>query len=280
MTFPQHLRVVTPVVNNPAFIRLQHAGLKAFLNTPHEFVIFNDAKDFPDATNYGDTTMRQQIEETCRELLIRCVPVPNGHHRHTGSASHRHADTLRYIMRVAKEEGWGPILMLDSDMFPVAPLRIPAYHAAPMGAFVIQTRGHIRYLWPNLFYLDFSRNPLMRYDALSWDVTPGCDSGGASQTWLTQQEHEGRQPYWIRHLPSCTWGPTDLPPHLRGLLPFFEGDVRNQGSKFWAELYDGVFLHYRAGSNWNGEGPQVHQAMTALLATTYRAFLANPQNPS
>jgi hypothetical protein len=29
-------------------------------------------------------------------------------------------------------------------------------------------------------------------------------------------------------------------------------------------MNDGIFLHYRAGGNWNGEGMTLHNALTAL----------------
>lgn len=305
------MKIVIPVVNSPLFLHLQVEGLRTYMpaDVTYEVVVFNDAKAFADATNYGNPNMRQRITDTCRELGIRCIPVENAHHQYVPSASHRHADTLRLIMKVARAEGWGPMLMLDSDMFPVVPMGplLEAYGGAAAGAFVAQSRsvggGHpLRYLWPNLFFLDMGKADALHLDLLSWDVTPGCDSGGGSQIWLAIQEAASQTEFgdaqavgtkrlqWIQHRPSCQWGPADLEtlPFLAGpLRAFLEGDLRNQGGKFWAELYDGVFLHYRAGSNWNGEGPGIHEPMSELLASSYRRHLAlnslrteNDQNPS
>lgn len=277
------LRVIIPAVNNPLFLHLQVEGLRVYMpkETAYEVIVFNDAKPFPDATNYGDSRMPQYIMEACSKLGIRCIPIENRHHQHIGSASHRHADTLRHIMCMFVSEKWGQILMLDSDMFPVCPLGplLETYKGAEVGAFVLQRRGTLRYLWPNLFFLNAGSVEACRTDLLSWDVSPGCDSGGASQTWLSIQEALGpNRIQWIHHLPSGQWGPTEMNTiaSLCGpLRNFLENDVRNKEHRFWAELYDNTFLHYRAGSNWNGEGAGVHIEMSELLASSYRRHLCH-----
>ena len=260
---PSLMKVITPVCNSPEFIRIQHHALQQHMSCPYEFIVFNDAKTFPDATNFGDVTVRERIEATCKELGILCIPVLNGHHAYQTSPSHRHADTLKWMlsfMRTYPDE----YLMLDSDMFPVAPVPVEKYRRAPAGAWVLQTRvvgaKEVRYVWPNLFYLDTRRD----LGTLSFDVTHGCDTGGASAEWLKGVESvHGREGiYWIRHLPSCTWGAAEFPDSVAwcrdALLEFCESDVRNKDG-YWCEIYDDVFFHYRAGSNWNGEGGAIHR---------------------
>jgi hypothetical protein len=257
------MKVLTPVVNNPVFLRLQVAALKRHLKQPYEFIVFNDAKDFADATNFGDPTMRRQIEETCKELCIPCIPVLNQDHRQIHSPSHRHAATLRHMMTYMRNNP-DAYLMLDSDMFPVADIPVEKYQAAKAGAYVYQHRGPVKYAWPNLFYLDTRQAPHL--SLLSWDVAPHCDSGGASQLWLSLQAPQDL--YAIPHLVSCQWSAEDLPRGLKiatALQAFLGSDVRNVGGRYWCEIYDEVFLHYRAGSNWNGEGKDVHDAMTRRL---------------
>ena len=48
-----------------------------------EFIVFNDAKDWPDITNFNDptTTIKTQIEQTCVSLEIQCINIPNQHHK-------------------------------------------------------------------------------------------------------------------------------------------------------------------------------------------------------
>ena len=42
-------------------------------------------------------------------------------------------------------------------------------------------------------------------------------------------------------------------------------DSRNVDSKFFSEIYDITFLHYRAGGNWRREGMDTHKKLTNML---------------
>ena len=42
-----------------------------------EFIIFNDGKPYPDWTNDGDSTMRDQINAMCKNLGIKCIDMDN-----------------------------------------------------------------------------------------------------------------------------------------------------------------------------------------------------------
>ncbi len=265
----QPIRILTTVCGSPHFIRAQVAAFRRCLGVPWEFVVFNDAKDWPDATNFGDATMRQQVEETCRELGIRCIPVANQGHRHQPSASHRHCETLRHVMEFVRKE---PALhwMIDSDMWPVAFMG-PADVAAMFkgaGTFVKQSRqgpgGEITYAWPNLWWLDTTR---VDSSNLCWDLAPHCDTGGASFTWVSRHAVQWLPP----HLSSGRWGLKDLPKYLHAnhaLVEFLTQDPRNSEDGCWAELY-GPLFHVRAGSNWNGEGVAVHQQIAALTKSFF-----------
>jgi hypothetical protein len=257
------LRVLTTVCNSPDYIRLQLRGFQRWLHVPFEFIVFNDAKSWPDQTNFGDAGMRGRIEETCRELGIRCIAVENGHHRYEQSASKRHTDTLRAVMEFVRREP-GRYWMIDSDMFLVDDMGSEDVEAALAGAgsYVRQIRRtdqggqEIEYCWPNLWWVDTA---LTNTEGLSWDLAPFCDTGGASAPWLTKHKEAV---HWIKHLQSCTWTAKQLPPRLVWLRAFLEADTdRNRDGQFWCEIYDGNILHLRAGSNWNGEGAAVHTAL-------------------
>jgi len=55
------MKIITAVVNNPIFIEIQYYTLKKYFQGEYEFIVFNDAKDFPDFTNYNDITIKSQI---------------------------------------------------------------------------------------------------------------------------------------------------------------------------------------------------------------------------
>jgi hypothetical protein len=46
----------------------------------------------------------------------------------------------------------------------------------------------------------------------------------------------------------------DLPIGLRN---YVSQDPRNVGDYIYAEIYDDAFLHFRAGSNWKEEAPEI-----------------------
>ena len=111
------MKIISIAANNPIFIELQYKTLKKFVNIDYEYIIFNDGKDWPDITNFGNIHEgKDGIIKKCNELNIKCINIPNNHHRFNGGASGRHTDSLNFVlnyMRNKKDE----YLMLDSDMF-------------------------------------------------------------------------------------------------------------------------------------------------------------------
>ena len=55
------MKIVTAVVNNVDFIEIQYHSLKKYFKGDWEFIVFNDAKEFPDFTNGGDISIKNKI---------------------------------------------------------------------------------------------------------------------------------------------------------------------------------------------------------------------------
>jgi hypothetical protein len=279
------MKVLTIAVNNPLFIEIQYITLKRYLQTDFEFVVFNDAKTWEDVTNFGDVTMRQQIEDVCKKNGIKCIPLLNEHHKQMQMASHRHCDSLKVLVEYIKKER-GEYLVLDSDMCLIDNLDINTYRNF-MCACVLQKREQL-YIWPNLFYLDtekMTENELLIFDL---SLVPGADTGSASWVWLKsfgytypslEAVHNAPETlvndrfYFIKHLSSGNWKLFDLPnnmlnPKYRTLIEYIQKDGRNnmcEGNKYYGEIYDNVFYHYRGGSNWANFGKEFHYYMIKLL---------------
>jgi len=265
------MKVIVPVVNNPTFVRLQALLLKKFMPCDYEFIVFNDAKAFPDYSNFNNPTLRQDITQTCHSLGITCILLDNHHHQfYNVGASTRHTDTLR-IMKQYMMEHPDSYLMIDSDMFPISTIPIQKYASYSSGAIVSQQRGEKEYMWPNLFYFD--TRIISDFEQINWDLSPGCDTGGMSQEWLKKQKRDNV--FFIQHLCSLGWGFVQLPDkfHQTELVNFLQQDLRNQDNKYWCEIYDECLLHYRAGSNWNGEGKEIHETMTKNLESVLLSLL-------
>ena len=277
------LKIITSVVNNPVFIEIQYYTLKKYMQCDYEFIVFNDAKDFPDYTNGYDVTIKQQITDLCEKLYIKCINIPNENHKKTIISSLRVTDAMNFILEYQKNNP-NKYLLLDSDMFLIDYFDIKEYDNYK-GAIVIQNRKNdtITYSWNGLYYFDFTK--IKNQELMDWgcDDIEGCDTGGQMRFWLKTQETEFPTVdnirkseynifnkdtfYYIKHLWSCSWDESEYPENITipNLLDLLKRDPRNKNGKFFCELYDKRFLHYRAGGNWNNEGMNFHNSFSLAL---------------
>jgi len=277
------MKIVTAVVNNPTFIEIQYNTLKKFFKGEYEFIVFNDAKSFPDFTNGGNPTIKNSIEMLCNKLEITCINIPNEQHKTNDSASIRTADSMTFILNYQKQNP-DKYLLLDSDMFLIDYFDINKYSQYDC-AIVLQSRNDskINYFWNGIYYFDMTK--MKNLDLLNWTCCPGCDVGGMMQEWLQKQMKDKPIPntdeirwknelfhtnniYFIKHLWSCSWDITELPTNIiesSPIIDFIKNDPRNSNNKFFCEIYDNVFLHYRAGGNWLNEGMDLHYNLSNNL---------------
>jgi hypothetical protein len=276
------MKIITAVVNNPDFIEMQYYTLKKYFKGEYEFIVFNDAKGFPDFTNDNDVTIKSQIQEICSKLKIECINIPNENHQIIQQASERTANSLNFILTYQKNNP-DKYLLLDSDMFLIDYFDIGKYDGYHC-AIVLQSRNDFQtnYFWNGIYYFDMFK--LKNVEAMNWDCCQGCDTGGMMQEWLTRQMEGCSMPntdeirwtnkifhtkniYFIKHLWSLTWDLTELPEKITdtNIIDFLKNDKRNQNGKFFCEIYDKTFLHYRAGGNWMGEGMKFHKELTDRL---------------
>ncbi len=277
------MKVITAVVNNPIFIEIQYYTLKKYFQGEYEFIVFNDAKDFPDFTNGNDITIKTEIQNTCDRLNITCINIQNENHRYNLCATARCADSMNYILEYQKKNP-DKYLLLDSDMFLIDYFDINKY-ANYDCAIVLQSRNNykINYFWNGIYYFDITK--MKNLELLNWNACTDCDVGGMMQEWLKKQMENTPIPktddirwtdnnfntnniYFIKHLWSLTWDINELPKNLQDntkLIDFFKNDIRNENNKFFCEIYENVFLHYRAGGNWRKEGLYLHKLLTQQL---------------
>jgi len=278
------MKIVSAVVNNPIFIQIQFFTLqKYFKGSDYEFIIFNDAKDFPDFSNSGDVTIKQKIEDVCKQLGIKCIPIPNENHRSIKCAATRCADSMNFILNYQLQNP-DKYLLLDSDMFLISDFDINKY-AAYDCAVVLQSRFNhqVNYIWNGIYYFDMTK--MANKNLLNWNCCAGCDVGGMMQEWLLKQVSKTDMPntdlirwtnrsyhtanvYFIKHLWSCSWDAAEMPDCVKQntkLQEFLINDPRNQNGKYFAEIYDDVFLHYRAGGNWRNESMNLHFFLSDAL---------------
>ena len=264
------MKIVSVFTNNPLFIELQYNSIKKYVrDSEPEIVIFNDAKSWADFTNCGDLTMKQQITDMCKKLNIKCINIPNDHHKYQTAPSIRHADSVNYITKFMFSEP-DAYMMLDSDMFFVDYFDndIKDFEKYSF-CYVNQSRTlgvTVNYPWPNLFYID-SRT-VSNKELINWNVDVGLDSGGKCALWLSKLEPEKKLS--IIFLQTCLWSEEELPLHLKGLKMFLDNDTRNINGKYFAELYHGKIFHYRAASNWmNNSSEKLTNLLYDTLTTNF-----------
>ena len=258
------MKIVTAVVNNPIFIQIQYYTLQKYMKCDYEFIVFNDTKSFPDYSNGGDISIKQTIEQLCRTLNIQCINIPNQHHIRQQDASVRTADSMNFILEYQKSNP-DKYLLIDSDMFLVDYFDLTDYEKYDC-AVVFQSRfeNKIKYFWNGLYY--FNIHKMTNLQLLNWNCFPSSDTGGMMQIWLLTQENTNICN--INQLSSLSYDETQIPENLQSnnnLIHFIKTDPRNQNGKFFCEIYDNKFLHYRAGGNWEKRNMNIHVGLTLKL---------------
>jgi len=199
-----NMKIITAVVNNPEFIEIQYHTLKRFYQGDYEFIVFNDAKSFPDYTNGGDLTIKQQIEDKCNALQIQCISIPNDHHCIQDNASERSADSMNFMFRYQTSHP-DQYLVIDSDMFLInnwSAESLLGYDAA----IVLQSRTDPTYHYPWNGWCYFDMFELKNNNLVHWERIPGyCDTGGKMNDWLQVQSIFGLESTYSLRQNGKTW---------------------------------------------------------------------------
>jgi hypothetical protein len=266
------LEIHIPVVNNPEFIEIQYHLFKKFCKDDWKMIIFNDAKDWHDPSNFEDLTLKRKIKEVCDKLEIEHHFIPNQNHKNILTPSIRHCLTANYIFQNFQKDNKNSILIFDSDMFPFKEFSIKNFIGHDIVG-VLQKRkttefGEISYLWPNLMF--FTPSKLKNLNDWDWSVIISkegifeADTGGNTFKYL--QKNPDLKIKNISHLSSGTWNKKDctfeIPIEIQN---FLDSDIRNKDNKYYSEIYDNWILHLRASSNWENLGRSTHLLRTKLL---------------
>ena len=285
------MKIITCVVNNPIFIEIQYHTLKKYMKCDYEFIVFNDAKMFPDFTNGGNVNIYNEIIQMCNKLEIKCINIPNDHHTECHCPVTRTADSMNFIYRyqlLNKDK----YLLIDSDMFLITDFYGNEYDEYQC-AIVLQSRKeNINYIWNGLYY--FNMNKMNDLEYIAWDkgdivvnnIRIFTDTGGRNKHWIKRnvknipstdqlrydsdknKKFIENNIYFIRHLWSCSWNMDEMPDKIKdnkNLMEFIVNDPRNKNGKFFCEIYDNKFLHYRAGGDWERRGIFSHLELANKL---------------
>lgn len=283
------MKIITSVVNNPIFIEIQYYTLKKYMKCDYEFIVFNDAKNFPDYSNGGDSSIKTIIEQTCKNFKIKCINIPNNHHKLSTrlyqEPSYRTAEAMNFILEYQKKNP-DKYLLLDSDMFLIDEFTMDNYDKLD-SAFVLQKRNNldgseIYYIWNGIYY--FNIHKLKNIELMNWHCTLTTDTGGMMYRWLlthntifpniTELNSNLESDYiindtkFIKCLRTLEWDHQNIPKNVlknEKLVEFLEKDPRNKDNYFYCEIYDNKFLHYRGGGNWDKRNFMDHVQLSYKL---------------
>ena len=143
-------------------------------------------------------------------------------------------------------------------MFPIKEFSISRWDNSDCFG-VLQNRSHLKYLWPNLF---FFKSYLPDKEQIDWNILVdggiNSDTGGKTHNYL--KNHPDLKMSQFKILSSCNWNKENSDLELpQKVWDFLKNDIKNVDGKYWCEMYDEIFLHYRAGSNWENISKTIHQ---------------------
>lgn len=264
------MKILTIVTTNPTFIELQYKSINKFVksNESIEFIVFNDAKSWPDISNFNDINIKSKIVEMCNNLNIQCINIPNESHKQEFNSSQRHADSMNFITQYIINNK-DTYFILDNDMFFVDNYNLKdleLYNIAYVEQIRIVKNKIYKYPWPNLFYINTKVTPNL--ELLQWDLMDGIDTGGKAGGWLLTLDKTKIKKIDI--LVSCMWDVTNIPNNINNNIKLFlKNDPRNVNGKYFSELLDSRILHYRGGSNWMLNSRKLHNNLTKLLCNIF-----------
>jgi len=272
-------------VNHPELISLQRDLIKKFCKEDADFLAVIDAKTEVCYTNLGNTNIRQEMINTCKENKIQHIEVPPDFHfeekRKQLFPEFLSAQASPHIYRhnnpssrtaVANQVGYNTFLtylthyrylvMLQSDVFPFQPFSVIDMLDGNSLLYKDQFRESedkqysMHYAWDGFLMFDFKADPSIEaslWKTFSFDdqIQKGyiyTDTGGG--TWYILEKLQKKKKAEYKN--SLLWLNNDpiLEIFPEQIQLFLNTDVRNEGDKIYSEIKERSFIHLRGGGNW------------------------------
>lgn len=274
--------LISSWVNHPETLK-SHRDLwiRAFPEEEVRYIVYIDAKDYPDASNFNDPTMRNKLLNECMRLGIEYYLVPEELHRDRSSLIP--GCQLNYTMTastrdvVACHMAWRDQVIYNVSAFRVGliqpdifPYRSLTWQTLTRGAefyYKPQSRNGLNYAWNGLCFFTMNDWPSDMKGLIDFQDGVHCgvftDSGGG--LWKLIKVLEDHQKFGWTGLNSLQWTSIDCCPDLPfWIMEHLKTDPRNLVDSdgvisYYSEIQDERFLHLRAGCNWDGVGKEIHE---------------------
>lgn len=272
-------------VNHPELISLHRDLIKKFCKEDANFLVIIDGKTESCYTNLGNTNIRQEMIDTCKDNKIEYIEVPPDFHfeekRKQLFPEFLSAIATPHLYRdknpssrtaVANQVGYNTfmthfshyryLVMLQSDIFPFEPFSVIDMLEGTSLLYrddfrESDTKNYImHYAWDGFLMFDFKADKSI--DAALWktfsfddmwqrgDVF--TDTGGG--TWYILEQLQKKKK--IECKMSLKWLNSDpiLKTFPEPIQRFINTDVRNDGNKIFSEIKHRSFIHLSGGGNW------------------------------
>jgi hypothetical protein len=235
------IHIFTSVVNRPEFLKLQSTLFNKFLKNEYQFHVVYDGGI--------DKNILLEFETICEEnnLILHktddWVIDPN--------PSTCISKVVKWIYEelMLKQFNDQICMIVDADMFLISDLDVEEYISDYPILGIPQNRGHVNYITNQLMVFNMSKIIEIDKDIQFMDgVVEGnhVDSCGEMHYWFSRNKINLKK------------ASTVYPTHYNDI------DLQNEeitrGINF--EIYDDIFLHYRAGSNWFSKWKQNNDPLT------------------
>jgi hypothetical protein len=275
----EKVQIITTVSAWPEALEAQSKLLNEFSKDSFHFVALIDTSATPNPWNLWDSTLRSRAQSIAGEFCDEVILMPEELHINrkqlfpgtkvlkARNSNERASDVLQYAFREKIVNSNRYSFIIDSDMFPVAPFSISESLRDLSIRGVLQYRSgrfgrYAEYYWNGIMMFHPSKLDFLEEYSFDCGKVNGLrvDTGGQSHWWIKKVKDSGNQKSLggINHLASLDWTLQDagdvLPKSIRS---FVETDDRNVGKRLYTEMYDGKFLHFRAGSNWREEPVEI-----------------------
>jgi hypothetical protein len=246
------LNIATVAYNKPEFIGYQYRSFAKFIKNKFDYTVYDNA---------ANALTKNEIHAVCNNLNIPVVSVPDNF----GDDSNRAGSSLNYAIDDMRKKSNINVMLVDSDIF------LTDYYDAleSIGDYALlgnlnYRRGEkiecIFYYTNQFLQMNFSKLPVDKDFSFSPGSIDGVrvDCGGLLYNYFLKYpeiKHKG--------IKIINGTPTTIPEVERIaiqdcnkiLLEFFkkERDIfKFENNSNFSELFQEVFVHLRAGSNWVG----------------------------
>lgn len=283
------LQVLTAVAGGPSLLEAQLAAIRRFFPTQTKILVVDDSRRRSHYTNNQESGSSRRLHGVATAFDADYSRLPqylhfrrqllfsNPSRSMSTGPSLRTADSVQYGLSKLELLA-GQLVILDSDMIPIADFRPDDYFGQSAVWFLPQARTglthEVVYPWPGIFMADLNRADTSI--EMSWDCATvdgiALDTGGAMTSWLQANAASAHQITGL-HSGKWNWSTADVQLPL-SLRPFLDFDAsQNDGVQF-AELFEGSFLHLRAGSNWEQAKRSTFQDRMNLFTSGIKDLVA------